>query len=131
MDSLVCCVALFIDQPLSSRQSDSGLIVLLPILLFIACFAFSLGPLTWIVISEIFPNRVRGRAMSVGTFAVWGGCLLVAQTFPWLLEKAGPAFTFWLYAVLVFPAIPLTIWLLPETKGRTLEDIENGWRKHA
>ncbi len=107
----------------------SGWLVLAPILMFIACFAFSLGPLPWIIISEIFPTRIRGRAMSVGTFTIWVGCLGVAQTFPSLLNGLGPSPTFWLYAVLVFPAIPVTLLLLPETKGRTLEEIEEAWRK--
>ncbi len=110
-------------------EVTSGWLVLAPILMFIACFAFSLGPLPWIIISEIFPTRIRGRAMSVGTFTIWVGCLAVAQTFPALLERLGPSPTFWLYAVLVFPAIPVTLLLLPETKGRTLEEIEEAWRK--
>ncbi len=110
-------------------EVTSGWLVLAPILMFIACFAFSLGPLPWIIISEIFPTRIRGRAMSVGTFTIWVGCLAVAQTFPALLERLGPSPTFWLYAVLVFPAIPVTLMLLPETKGRTLEEIEEVWRK--
>lgn len=109
-------------------RATTGWLVLAPILMFIACFAFSLGPLPWIVISEIFPTRIRGRAMSVGTFTIWTGCLAVAQTFPTLLESCGPARTFWLYALLVFPAIPVTLIFLPETKGRTLEEIENAWR---
>ncbi|MHB8898740.1 MAG: sugar porter family MFS transporter [Thermoguttaceae bacterium] len=111
-------------------QVTSGWLVLAPILMFIACFAFSLGPLPWIIISEIFPTRIRGRAMSVGTFTIWAGCLAVAQTFPWLLERLGPSPTFWLYAVLVFPAIPVTLFMLPETKGRTLEEIEQSWHRH-
>lgn len=110
-------------------EVTSGWLVLAPILMFIACFAFSLGPLPWIIISEIFPTRIRGRAMSVGTFTIWAGCLLVAQTFPTLLKSLGPTPTFWLYAVLVFPAIPVTLFFLPETKGRTLEEIESAWRK--
>lgn len=110
-------------------EVTSGWLVLAPILMFIACFAFSLGPLPWIIISEIFPTRIRGRAMSVGTFTIWAGCLLVAQTFPTLLKSFGPTPTFWLYAILVFPAIPVTLLFLPETKGRTLEEIENAWRK--
>ena len=110
-------------------EVTSGWLVLAPILMFIACFAFSLGPLPWIIISEIFPTRIRGRAMSVGTFTIWVGCLAVAQTFPALLERLGPSPTFWLYAVLVFPAIPVTLLLLPETKGRTLGEIEEAWRK--
>ncbi len=112
-------------------EVKTGWLVLTPILLFIACFAFSLGPLPWIVISEIFPTRIRGRAMSVGTLTIWVGCLAVAQTFPTLLEGLGPAPTFWLYAALVFPAIPATLLLLPETKGRTLEEIQKAWQERT
>lgn len=110
-------------------NATTGWLVLAPILMFIACFAFSLGPLPWIIISEIFPTRIRGRAMSVGTFTIWVGCLAVSLTFRTLLENIGATYTFWLYAVLVFPTIPVTLLFLPETKGRTLEEIEEAWRK--
>jgi len=106
----------------------SGTLLLSLFILFIACFAFSLGPLCWIIISEIFPTRIRGRAMAIGTFTVWTSCTLVAQTFPWLLEYLGPAGSFWLYAVLVAPALPVTYWLVPETKNRSLEEIEKSWQ---
>lgn len=97
------------------------------VIAYIAAFAMAMGPLPWIVCSEIFPARLRGRAMSVATFCIWSGCLIVAQTFPYLLKRMGPAPTFWLYgacsaATLVF----VWVWL-PETKGRTLEEIEVSW----
>jgi len=97
------------------------------ILCYIACFAIGLGPIPWVIISEIFPTRIRGRAMSFGVFAVWATCGLVSQTFPWLKENLGPAGCFWLYATLCAPSI-LFVWaIVPETKGKTLEEIEKSW----
>ena len=101
------------------------------ILCYIACFAIGLGPVPWVIISEIFPTRIRGRAMSFGVFAVWATCGLVSQTFPWLKENLGPAGCFWLYASLCAPSI-LFVWaIVPETKGKTLEEIEKSWTRPA
>jgi SP family arabinose:H+ symporter-like MFS transporter len=94
------------------------------VILYIAAFAMAMGPLPWIVCSEIFPAKLRGRAMSVATFCIWTGCLLVAQTFPTLLKLIGPSWTFWSYAVCSAITFLLVLLLLPETKGRTLEEIE-------
>jgi SP family arabinose:H+ symporter-like MFS transporter len=99
------------------------------VILYIAAFAMAMGPLPWIVCSEIFPARLRGRAMSMATFFIWSGCLLVAQTFPYLLEKIGPAPTFWMFAACSGITLICVWFLLPETKGRTLEEIEAGWRR--
>ena len=97
------------------------------ILCYIASFAIGLGPIPWVIISEIFPTRIRGRAMSFGVFAVWATCGLVSQTFPWLKENLGPAGCFWLYATLCAPSL-LFVWaIVPETKGKTLEEIEKFW----
>lgn len=96
-------------------------------LLFIICFAFSLGPITFVIISEIFPNRIRGRAMSVATLSLWGTNALVVQFFPWLLGNAGAAVTFWIYAVICIPALLLVWKVVPETKGKSLEEIEQYW----
>lgn len=101
-----------------------GTILIIFILLFIACFAFSLGPGTWIVISEIFPTHIRGRAMSIGTFALWSANAVVGQLFPWMLENIGPAGTFWTFAAICLPAFFFVWKVLPETKGKTLEEIE-------
>ncbi len=99
------------------------------ILCYIASFAISFGPIPWVIISEIFPTRIRGRAMSFGVFAIWATCLLVALTFPWMNENLGPATCFWLYASLCAPSL-LFVWLVvPETKGRTLEEIEKSWTR--
>ncbi|MFV1964624.1 MAG: sugar porter family MFS transporter [Pirellulaceae bacterium] len=99
------------------------------IMCYIACFAIGLGPIPWVIISEIFPTRIRGRAMSFGVFAIWTTCALVSQTFPWLKENLGPAGCFWLYASLCAPSI-LFVWaVVPETKGKTLEEIEKSWTR--
>jgi len=99
------------------------------VVLYIAAFAMAMGPLPWIICSEIFPARLRGRAMSVSTFCIWGGCLVVAQTFPLLLQHLGSAGTFYSFAA-CSAATLCFVWLrLPETKGRTLEEIELSWRR--
>ncbi|KAB2662282.1 MAG: sugar porter family MFS transporter, partial [Verrucomicrobia bacterium] len=104
--------------------------LLLAILAFIGAFAMALGPIPWILCSEIFPTRIRGRAMSLATFTIWTACYLVAQTFPMLNDHPaiGPAKTFW-----IFGACSVAAWIfiwttVPETKGRTLEEIERTWR---
>jgi len=107
---------------------SQGMILIIFILFFIACFAFSLGPGTWIVISEIFPTHVRGRAMSIGTFALWSANAVVGQLFPWTLENIGPAGTFWTFAGICLPAFFFVWKVLPETKVKTLEQIERSLR---
>jgi SP family arabinose:H+ symporter-like MFS transporter len=101
------------------------------LMFYVACFAFSLGPIPWIIIAEIFPTRIRGRAMAVGTFTIWLTNTLVMLVFPTLRDEVGPARTFALFAVLVAPALLLTWLLIPETKGRSLEDIERSWRRRG
>jgi SP family arabinose:H+ symporter-like MFS transporter len=93
---------------------------------YLACFAFSLGPLPWVFMAEVFPTRVRGRAMSVANLSLWSANVVVCQTFPWLDKKVGPATTFALYAAMIFPVFAFVAWLMPETKGRSLEELEKG-----
>jgi MFS transporter, SP family, arabinose:H+ symporter len=109
---------------------SEGLSLLVPIMVFIACFAFSFGPVCWIIISEIYPIAIRGRAMALATFALWTGCYLVSQLTPIMLKNLGPAGTFWTFAVLCSPALIITWKLVPETKGKSLEEIERFWKKH-
>ncbi len=97
------------------------------ILTFIACFAFSFGPVLWVLLSEIYPLKIRGAAMSVATMAVWVGATFVGQMTPWFLENLKPSGTFWFFAACMIPALYLAIKVLPETKGKTLEEIENYW----
>jgi len=107
-----------------------GLALLVAIVIFIAAFAMALGPIPWILCSEIFPTRVRGRAMSVATFVIWVSCYVVAQTFPMLNDspKIGPALTFWVYALSSLLGLAFVLAMVPETKGRSLEEIETSWR---
>ena len=101
-----------------------GLPMLLLVLAAIACYSMSLAPVTWVVISEIFPNRIRGAAMSVAVCALWIACFLLTYTFPMLNAGLGPAGTFWLYAVICVLGFVFILFKLPETKGKTLEQIE-------
>jgi SP family arabinose:H+ symporter-like MFS transporter len=103
-----------------------GLGLLIAIVAFIGAFAMALGPISWILCSEIFPMRIRGRAMSIATFTIWTSCYIVAQTFPMLNDNphVGPALTFWIYAVCSLLALVFVFAMVPETKGRSLEEIE-------
>ncbi|WDF57325.1 sugar porter family MFS transporter [Mucilaginibacter sp. KACC 22063] len=105
----------------------SGYWILSGILLFIACFAFSFGPVCWVVVGEIFPRAIRGKAMSLATLSLWVGNFFVGQLTPAFLEDLGPAFTFWIFAACCAPALWLTYKLIPETKGKSLETIEKTW----
>ena len=105
----------------------SGLKGIVPVSLVvaaIACYCYSLAPITWVILSEIFPNRIRGAAMSVSVVALWLGNFLLSQTFPSMYKSLGLANCFWVYAGICFCGF-LFIWKrLPETKGKSLEQIE-------
>lgn len=102
----------------------TGLPMLLLVLAAIGCYGMSLAPIVWVIISEIFPNRVRGPAMAIAVSALWIACFILTYTFPMLNAKLGPAGTFWLYAA-VCAAGAVFVWRwLPETKGKTLEELE-------
>ncbi|MFA6544866.1 MAG: sugar porter family MFS transporter [Limisphaerales bacterium] len=111
------------------RTGTSGLPLLLCVIGFIAAFAMAMGPISWLFCSEIFPNKVRGRAMSVAAFTVWVSCYIVAQTFPMMNDNPaiGPALTFWIYGGVSLFSFFFVLALIPETKGRTLEQIEKIW----
>ena len=106
------------------HQHVQGLPVLLLVLAAIGCYAMSLAPVTWVVISEIFPNRIRGAAMSVAVCALWTACFILTYTFPMLNVSLGAAGTFWLYAGICVLGFTFIFFKLPETKGKTLEQIE-------
>ena len=97
------------------------------LIVYVACFAFGLGPVFWLLISEIYPLAVRGAAMSVATVANWGMNLVVAVTFLTLVEAVGHAPTFWIYGLITVGAWLFIYKLVPETKGKTLEQIEADW----
>ncbi|CAM4065913.1 MFS transporter, SP family, arabinose:H+ symporter [Pedobacter westerhofensis] len=122
-------VALVIIGALFALGITTGPWILIFILAFISCFAFSFGPVCWVVIGEIFPNAIRGKAMALATLSLWIGNFLVGQLTPVMLEGLGSSWTFWIFALCCSPALLLTWKLIPETKGRTLEDIENHWKQ--
>jgi MFS transporter, SP family, galactose:H+ symporter len=101
------------------------------VMVYVACFAIGLGPVFWLMISEIYPLKIRGRAMGVAAVANWGSNLLVALTFLSLLRSIGRPWTFWLYALVGLIAWIFVFRMVPETKGKTLEQIEARWRARA
>jgi MFS transporter, SP family, xylose:H+ symportor len=101
-----------------------GLVVVAPVMATLACYGFSLAPITWVLISEIFPNRIRGAAVSVATSALWAACFILTYTFPLLNRGLGSARTFWLYALICAAGFVFILLRVPETKGKTLEQIE-------
>jgi MFS transporter, SP family, xylose:H+ symportor len=102
----------------------SGPVVVVFVLATIACYAFSLAPITWVLIAEIFPNRIRGAAVSVAVSALWIACFILTYTFPWLNHMLGPSGTFWLYAVICALGFVFVALRVRETRGKTLEAIE-------
>jgi MFS transporter, SP family, arabinose:H+ symporter len=104
-----------------------GYLVLIAILAYIAFFAISLGPLAFVVIAEIFSNRNRGKAMSVAILFLWVSVFAVSQTFPMLLSSIGSSYTFWIFMVMSVLAFFFVKKQVPETKGKSLEEIENYW----
>jgi len=103
---------------------STGVHMLVLVVLAIACYAMSLAPVTWVVISEIFPNRIRGAAMSIAVFSLWVGCTALTFTFPLLKRGLGAHGAFWLYGVICLVGFAVILRRLPETKGKSLEQIE-------
>lgn len=102
----------------------SGWILLVLVLSAIACYAMSLAPVTWVVLSEIFPNKIRGAAMAVATGSLWMASFILTYTFPLLNKSLGASGTFWLYGAICIAGFIFINKKLPETKGRSLEEIE-------
>ena len=121
MIALICIGGFFL-----TGAHGSALLVIF-ILLYVTFFAFSFGSVTWTLLSEIYPTHIRGRAMSIATLSLWCGTFVIGQAFPWLLETFGGSGAFFLFALMCVPAIIIAWKLLPETKGKTLEEIERFW----
>ena len=133
---MIGAVGMFISlvaMGLAAQFQVISLWVLLCILAYIACFALSVGPVTWVILSEIYPTRIRGRALSVATFFLWSANFVVSQTFPMmdenpaLIAQFNHGFPFYVYAAFCIVLV-LTVWkFFPETKGHSLEEIERFW----
>ena len=111
------------------RIHSQGVHMLSLVVAALACYAMTLAPVTWVVLSEVFPSRVRGTAMAIATASLWAACFVLTYTFPLLNTSLGTAGTFWVYAfVCLLGFFGVKRWL-PETKGRTLEEIETFWAR--
>ena len=108
--------------------ATSSIWLLVCVLGFLACFAFSIGPLKFVVASEIFPNAIRGRALAISIMVMWVADTIVGQLTPILLKRIGSAGTFWFFAFFCLVAFIVVYKLLPETKGKSLEQIESDWK---
>jgi SP family sugar porter-like MFS transporter len=101
-----------------------GVFVLAIVLVSIAVYAMTLAPITWVLLSEIFPNQIRGASMSMCVSALWIACFLLTITFKPINAAFGPAGTFWLYGVICLVGFSVMMFVVPETKGRSLESIQ-------
>ncbi|OGV70883.1 MAG: hypothetical protein A2283_03600 [Lentisphaerae bacterium RIFOXYA12_FULL_48_11] len=132
----VSLIAMGLMAQMMTDPAAASNLMLVFIILYIACFGLSVGPVTWVILSEIFPTAVRGRALGLATFCLWIADYAVTQTFPmmdaqgsWFVMKFNHAFPFYVYAVFCVVLV-LLIWLkVPETKGKSLEEIEKSWGK--
>lgn len=113
----------------------SGYVALFCMMLYVASFAVSWGPVAWVLLAEIFPNKIRGRALAVAVAAQWISNYLVSLTFPmmndnsYLTEKFNHGFAYWIYGIMSLIAMFFIMKYVPETKGKTLEEMENLWDK--
>jgi SP family galactose:H+ symporter-like MFS transporter len=117
----LAALAVAFAQP--NLSGSLGTIALVSMMLYVGCFAFSLGPIVWLLISEIFPLPVRGLGMSISTLANWVGNFLVSQFFLTMIERLGRPLTFWVYAFLCVVTILFVRAMVPETKRKLLEQI--------
>ena len=111
-----------------ATPSMAGIVTLAALVAFIVCFAFSMGPVVWTVINEVFPGHIRGRAVAVATAFNWASAFLVSQVFLSLIGAIGNSFTFWLFALLCGLGWTWIYYAVPETKGRSLEQIQQLWK---
>ncbi|PPL02144.1 MFS transporter [Parapedobacter indicus] len=117
----ICCTLFLIGYFFTDAAfSETGLLI--AISCFVACFAFSMGPIPWIVMAEMFPTKVRGQAMALATFSLFGANWIIAQLFPISMEHLGESLTFWLLALITLPTFFFVWKYLPETKGKALEE---------
>jgi len=119
------CIGIYFMQGESWGLSSSWLLVLF--LGYIFFTAISISAVIFVLLSEMYPNKVRGVAMSIAGLSLWIGTFLIGQLTPWLLENLSPAGTFFLFALMCFPYMYIIWKMIPETAGKTLEEIEKFW----
>ena len=114
---------------LAFQRHMDGRSVFYAVIAYIVFFGIGLGPVVWLLIAEIYPTKIRGKAMSLATLTVWGANWIVASTFLSLIHGVGFTGTFWIYAVICLLAFLFCVTFVPETKNKSLEDIERRWRQ--
>lgn len=127
--NLGCFIALLVLGALLGDPEFSSAMKVLAVATFVACFAFSMGPIKWVFMSEVFPTRIRGRAVAITSLAVWTADALVNQFFPLVRDHWGKSATFYLFAAVLIPQFYFVWRIMPETKGRSLEEIERSWSR--
>ena len=134
----VSLVAMGVMAQTVGATADASHLMLAFIVLYIACFGLSVGPVIWVILAEIFPTAVRGRALGLATFCLWLADYAVTQTFPimdakgsWFVAHFNHAFPFYVYAAFCVVLIVVMWRFVPETKGRSLEEIERGWHHES
>jgi len=121
------CIGMILTTLVFQLESIPDHLVIYPIFFYVASFSFGLGPTVWVVMAEIFPTDIRGRAMSIATFSLWISCYAIAQTFPYFFKRFEYN-TFWGFAVTCGIMFLFVMFYVIETKGKTLEEIERSWR---
>lgn len=120
-------ISLLVTGLLFAQDLTSGWLLVISVTVFLACFAFSIGPLKFVVAAEIFPTRIRGKALGISIMVMWIADTIMGQLTPILLKYAGTPATFWVFSFFCLIAFITVYKLLPETKGKSLEEIESFW----
>lgn len=123
-------ISLFLTGLCFYVEVNTGMLLLISALSFLAFFSFSIGPLKFVIASEIFPNKIRGRALGISILTMWVTDAIVGQLMPVSLSELGTSGTFWVFAGFCFIAFWVVYYLVPETKGKTLEEIQLMWSGH-
>ena len=117
------------------QQDNVGVLSLIGVLIFIASFALSMGPVVWVLLSEMFPNKIRSVAMSVAVAAQWAANIVVSQFFPMVMgsetNNSAPwngSLPYFIFIVFILVIVFVTYKFIPETKGKSLEEIEGFWK---
>jgi sugar porter (SP) family MFS transporter len=125
--NLGCFISLLVLGRLLGQPEASGAMKVAAAATFVACFAFSMGPIKWVFMSEVFPTRIRGRAVAISSLAVWTADAILNQLFPILRDNWGKSVTFYVFAAILIPQFYFVWKVMPETKGKSLEEIERSW----
>ncbi len=125
--NLGCFISLIALGILLGREDSSSTMKIAAAATFVACFAFSMGPIKWVFMSEVFPTRISGRAVAISSLAVWIADAVLNQLFPILRDEWGKSVIFFVFAAILIPQFYFVWKIMPETKGKTLEEINKTW----